>query len=242
MHKAKSDPMWALMGLLFKAHPWHGVPIGQKAPDVLTTYIEIVPTDTIKYELDKVRGHLKVDRPQKYSNLCPTLYGLVPQTYCSTRVAEYCAERTGREGIVGDSDPLDICVLSEKSITHGDILMQAIPVGGLRMIDDNEADDKIIAVMEGDAVYGDWTDIEQCPAKLIDRLVHYFLTYKDVPGAEKGTCEITDVYGREEAFEVIRRSHEDYLAQFKGIEGMLTAALRGICEEVIRTQDESVTS
>jgi inorganic pyrophosphatase len=240
MSEGKTDPMWALMGLLFKGHPWHGVPIGDDAPNVLTTYIEIVPTDTIKYELDKVLGHLKVDRPQKFSNLCPTLYGLVPQTYCSTRVAEFCEERTGREGIIGDADPLDICVLSEKSISHGDILLRAIPIGGLRMIDENEADDKIIAVMEGDAVYGEWTDIDRCPSKLVDRLVHYFLTYKDVPGNEQRSCEITHVYGRDEAFEVIRRANEDYLAQFEGIEGMLTAALRGVCEEVFHNQQDGV--
>ena len=96
---------------LFKRHPWHGVSIGAEAPALVTCYIEIVPTDTVKYELDKTTGHLKIDRPQKYSSVCPTLYGLLPQTYCGERVAEACRQRTGRPNIVGDGDPLDICVL-----------------------------------------------------------------------------------------------------------------------------------
>ncbi|MDX2034413.1 MAG: inorganic pyrophosphatase [Blastocatellia bacterium] len=214
------------MGLLFKAHPWHGVEIGERAPRVLTAYIEIVPSDTVKYELDKTTGLLKVDRPQKFSNVCPSHYGLVPQTFCGERVAERMSRRVGRDGIVGDCDPLDICVLTEKVIPHGDILLQAIPIGGLSMIDGDEADDKIIAVMEGDAAFGGWRDIDDCPPTVIERLRHYFLTYKNVPGDEPAKVEISGVYGREEALAVIESSHQDYLARFADIEGMLTAALR----------------
>ncbi|HEX8998859.1 MAG TPA: inorganic pyrophosphatase [Blastocatellia bacterium] len=223
----RPEPLWQLMGLLFKAHPWHGVAIGEESPRVLTAYIEIVPSDTVKYELDKTTGLLKVDRPQKFSNVCPSHYGLVPQTYCGERVAERLSQRTGRDGIVGDGDPLDICVLTEKVIPHGDILLQAIPIGGLSMIDGDEADDKIVAVMQGDAAFGDWQDITDCPPALIDRLRHYFLTYKSVPDSGQAKCEITHVYGREEAHEVIKSSYQDYLTRFADIEGMLTAALRG---------------
>ena len=120
----------------------------------MNAFIEIVPTDTVKYELDKTTGCLNVDRPQKFSNVCPTLYGFIPQTYCGEEVGAFCAERSGREGIDGDGDPMDICVLTEKAISHGDILVRAIPIGGLRMLDNEEADDKIVAVLEGDAVYG----------------------------------------------------------------------------------------
>lgn len=227
MNDQKSDPLWTLLGLLFKSHPWHGVPLGQEAPDVVTAYIEIVPTDTVKYELDKHTGHLKVDRPQRFSNICPSLYGLIPQTFCADKTAELCCLRTGRTGIHGDKDPLDICVLAEKSILHGDILLRARPIGGLRMIDGNEADDKIIAVMEGDAVYGSWRDVEDCPPALIERLRHYFLTYKDAPGTTTRRCEITHVYNAQEAKDVIMRSSEDYKMHFEGIEQMLTSALRG---------------
>lgn len=227
MAEEKREPLWALMGLLFKSHPWHGVSIGSNAPEVVTAYIEIVPTDTVKYESDKVTGHLKIDRPQRFSNITPCLYGFIPQTFCGEKVGEFCAAKTGREGIVGDHDPIDICVLSEKAISHGDILLQAIPIGGLRMIDRKEADDKIIAVLEGDAAYGSWRDISECPSSVIDRLKHYFLTYKNPLDSDEKVCEITDVYGAGEAHECIRRSHEDYLVRFGDIEGLLTTALRG---------------
>jgi inorganic pyrophosphatase len=227
MPDKKREPLWTLLGLLFRSHPWHGVSIGSAAPEVVTVYIEIVPSDTVKYELDKVTGHLKVDRPQRYSNVCPTLYGLIPQTFCGDRLAALSAERTGRDGVRGDQDPLDVCVLTEKAITHGDILLQARPIGGFRMLDGDEADDKIIAVLENDAVYGGWRDIAQCPPSLIERLQHYFLTYKDAPGAASRRCEIPQIYGVDEAKEVITRCREDYHASFAGIESMLTAALRG---------------
>mgnify|MGYP003694373673 CR=1 FL=1 len=119
----------------FRAHPWHGVSMGKDAPRVVTTYIEIVPTDTVKYEMDKLTGILRMDRPQQYSNVCPSLYGFIPRTLCAERVGALCSERTGRPGIQGDGDPMDVCVLTEKEISHGDILVQAIPIGGLRMID-----------------------------------------------------------------------------------------------------------
>lgn len=197
-----------------RAHPWHGVSIGAEAPDIVTAYIEIVPSDTVKYELDKESGILKVDRPQEFSNVYPTLYGLIPQTYCGDQVAEFCMEKASRSGIVGDGDPLDVCVLAEKSITHGDILLRVIPIGGLRMIDGDESDDKIIAVMEGDAIYGHMQHIHECPPALIERLRHYFLTYKDAPGARQRIAEITHVYGRDEAREIIERSRADYANLF----------------------------
>jgi len=216
-----------LMDVMFKSHPWHGVPIGPRAPEVVTTYIEIVPADTVKYELDKATGHLKIDRPQRYSNVCPTLYGLIPQTYSGERVAELCAWRTGRDGIRGDGDPLDICVLTEHTILHGDILLRAMPIGGLRVIDGDEADDKIIAVLEDDVAFGTWSDISDCPSTLIDRLRHYFLTYKSAPDAPHKDVEVTHVFDREEALELIRRSRDDYSAHFGDLEEALSRLLRG---------------
>ncbi len=198
----------------FLAHPWHGVAIGPQAPEVVTCFIEIVPTDTVKYEVDKESGHLKVDRPQKYSNHCPTLYGFVPQTYCGAAVGGFCSEKTGRPGIVGDGDPLDICVLTEKPITHGNILVRAMPIGGLRMIDNDQADDKIIAVLYDDSLYGKWRDLGDCPALVIDRLRHYFLTYKDLPGAEHRKVEVAAVYDHAEACRVIELSMVDYQKNF----------------------------
>jgi inorganic pyrophosphatase len=217
--------------LLLQAHPWHGVDSGPKAPERVNAYIEIVPTDTVKYELDKPSGLLRVDRPQRFSSLCPALYGFVPQTYCGESVAARCAERAGRTGIVGDGDPLDICVFSERSIPKGGFLLEAIPVGGLRMIDGSEADDKILAVLAGDAVYGEVAELDAIPRALVDRLRHYFLTYKQIPGegsswSKQGgwqaprndpsvkQVEIAELYGRAEAHEVIRRSQRDYCTKF----------------------------
>lgn len=214
--------MWKSMSLLLRSHPWHGIPIGEKAPNTVNTYIETVPTDTVKYEIDKSSGFLKVDRPQKYSSICPTLYGFIPQTYCGERIAEFCIEKTGRHEIVGDDDPLDICILTEKTITHGDMMLKAIPIGGFRMIDQGQADDKIIAVMHGDTLYKKWRDIKDCPQGFIDRLRHYFVTYKELPNTVDPICEITHVYGRDEAHEIINRSREDYKDKFADLAALLS--------------------
>lgn len=196
---------------LYRSHPWHGLSLGDRAPSVVNAFIEMVPTDTVKYELDKTTGILKLDRPQKYSSLCPTLYGFLPQTYSGEASAAYCMERTGRDGIRGDGDPIDLCVLTERFIVRGDLIMSVAPIGGLRIIDKGEADDKLVAVLVGDFVFGHLTDLSECPVELIERLRHYFLTYKDYPGrSEKTTIEITHTYGREEAYEVIARGRTDY--------------------------------
>lgn len=198
----------------FKAHPWHGITAGEHAPKIVTAFIEIVPTDTVKYEIDKETGFLKIDRPQKFSNVIPTLYGFIPQTYCDVEVAAFASLKSGKKIAKGDGDALDICVMSERVISHSDIILQAIPIGGFRMIDKGEADDKIIAVMKGDEVYQNWKDITDCPEGVINRLKHYFLTYKNIPGADGPTCEITNIYGAEEAQEVIRKSMQDYKTKY----------------------------
>ena len=195
---------------LFQAHPWHGVSPGPRTPESLNAYIEIVPTDAVKYELDKTSGHLRVDRPQRFSSMCPTLYGFIPQTYCGREVAELVERRTGMTGIEGDKDPMDICVLSEKTFAHGSFFLRARPIGGLRMLDGRQADDKIIAVLEDDLVYGRILEVADVAQGLIDRLKHYFLSYKQLPGEQPKKVEITHVYDRAEALDVITRSLRDY--------------------------------
>lgn len=203
---------------LFKPHPWHGISIGPRAPEAVTCYIEIVPVDTVKYEVDKASGYLRIDRPQRYSNVCPTPYGFMPRTFCGPRLAERSGERSGHPGAPGDGDPLDICVFTERDLAHGDILATAIPIGGLRMVDEGVMDDKIVAVLEGDGAYGAWREVSDCPKPLIERLRHYFLTYKADPNSPKHHERfIAEVYGREEAHEMIRRAQQDYCEQFPDI-------------------------
>ena len=186
-----------------KAHPWHGVAIGDDAPAIVTVFIEIVPSDTVKYEVDKETGYLKIDRPQQYSNVVPANYGFIPRTYCGEQIANLAGVTKG------DGDPLDILVLSEHHIPRGDIILKATPIGGLCLIDNGEADDKIIAVLNGDKVYSQYKDISELPAGIIERIEHYFLTYKSLPDAPN-VCEIASKYGRGKSYEVINAAIADY--------------------------------
>ncbi len=195
----------------WRPHPWHGLEIGPNAPQLVHAYIEITPFDTVKYEIDKETGYLAVDRPQRTSSLPPTLYGLVPRTYCGERTAQLM------EGaMVGDCDPLDICVVSERPISRAEVILKARVVGGLPMLDGGEADDKIIAVLDKDPLYEGVNDISELPVAFVERLHHYFMTYKLVPGEEDHEITINGSYGREHAEKVIRAAADDYEHEFGG--------------------------
>lgn len=191
----------------WRPHPWHGLSIGANAPEVVNAYIEITPFDWMKYEVDKETGYLRIDRPQRASSLPPSLYGFVPRTYCGSKIAELAGTRRG------DGDPLDICVLSERPIQRSEILVSARVLGGLRMIDHDEADDKIIAVIDNDPYYEGVDDLAKLSALQVERLRHYFATYKLVPG-EASPVTIDVVYDRAKALEVIRASVADYDDEF----------------------------
>lgn len=200
-----------------RPHPWHGLQIGpsEGSTEIVNAYIEIVPGDTVKYELDKDSGYLTVDRPNKLSNSMPCLYGFIPQTYCDERVAAHTRRALSSQTIDGDQDPLDICVLTERQILHGDLFLQAKVLGGFRMIDGGEADDKIISVLVDDHVFGHYNDVGEIPGQVIERLRHFFLTYKQTPKVgEKAKVEITHTYGAEEAKEIVKLAHEDYKASY----------------------------
>jgi inorganic pyrophosphatase len=220
------EPLHSLLGLVHLAHPWHGVDPGEEAPDQVTVYVEMVPSDTVKYEIDKTSGLLRLDRPQKFSSVCPAPYGFVPRTLCGAAVAGLAAARTGRSGVIGDGDPIDVCVLTDRSISHGGILVSARPVGGFRMFDGEEADDKLVAVLEADAAFGHIQDLAEVPGALVDRLRHYFLSYKDMPGAGARKVEITDAYDAREAREVLAAALEDYRALFGHLPDLVAEALR----------------
>jgi inorganic pyrophosphatase len=192
----------------YRPHPWHGLATGPEPPGLLTAYIEITPFDLIKYEVDKHSGYLRVDRPQRGSSHPPALYGFIPRTYCDHEV-----HQLSPTSIRGDGDPLDICVLSERPIARSEILVKARVVGGLQMVDNGDADDKIIAVLDNDYVYGSARDIADLPQVLVERLQHYFATYKLVP-ERPNQVRIEQVYGREQALKVIEASIRDYEAAF----------------------------
>lgn len=188
-----------------RPHPWHGLTVGEDAPEVVNVYIEMTPFDSVKYEVDKETGFLSVDRPQRFSSQLPALYGFIPQTYCGAHVGAL-SPRVDK----GDQDPLDICVFSERPIDRSDILLKARVIGGLHMIDGGEADDKIIAILDGDLAWGHARKITDIPEAFIERLRHYFLTYKMVPGEKTAKVEVDIVYGAEKAAEVIAASIKDY--------------------------------
>ena len=192
----------------WRPHPWHGLSAGADAPRTVNAYIEISPFDLVKYEVDKTTGYLRVDRPQRSSSQPPTLYGFIPRTYAGAGVG---ALMPGADR--GDGDPLDICVISERPISKTEILLNARVVGGLPMLDGGEADDKIIAVLENDPLWGQAEDISVLPSALIDRLRHYFMTYKLVPGADH-SVSIGEAYGYAHAKEVIETALEDYDIEF----------------------------
>lgn len=193
----------------WRPHPWHGLSAGPNPPATVHAYIEITPFDDVKYEIDKVTGYLQVDRPQRTSSQPPTLYGFIPRTYCGRRVGALTPAAT-----IGDGDPLDICVISERPINHPEVLLKAKVIGGLQMTDRGEADDKIVAVLANDFVYGRVDEVADLPPVLVERLQHYFSTYKLIPGAEP--VRIEPAYGRTVACRVVEAAMQDYLDLYGG--------------------------
>lgn len=191
---------------------------------MITAYVEITPFDVVKYEVDKATGYLKVDRPQQTSSSPPTLYGFIPRTFAGERVGGLCPGASG-----GDTDPMDVCVISERPISRADILLTARVVGGLQMLDGGEADDKIVAVLARDPLWADVQDMVELPEALIDRLAHYFETYKLQPGRE-ADVSIQRRYGREHAYRVIEASMEDYRDSFDPLSPDEVGG-RGPCDE-----------
>jgi len=192
----------------WRPHPWHGLEVGPNPPELVHAYIEITPYDLVKYEIDKVTGYLRVDRPQRTSSQPPTLYGFIPGTYCGTIVGSL-----SEDVAEGDHDPLDICVLSERPIDRAEVILNARVVGGLKVIDHGEADDKIIAILEKDNVWRNVKDISDLPTILVERMRHYFLTYKMVHGESKAVT-LESVYGHDHAIAVVEAAIKDYEETF----------------------------
>ncbi|HZO83575.1 MAG TPA: inorganic pyrophosphatase [Verrucomicrobiae bacterium] len=192
----------------FRPHPWHGLAVGPNPPQTVNAFIEITPFDLVKYEVDKLTGYLRVDRPQRTSSQPPALYGFIPRTLCGEKF-----RMLSPSSLRGDGDPLDICVISERPISKSEIILRVRPIGGLQMVDGEEADDKIIGVLESDYVWGNVKELTELPGALLERLQHYFETYKLIPGM-KPQSRIECSYGREHALQAIEASMEDYQKAF----------------------------
>jgi inorganic pyrophosphatase len=194
----------------FRPHPWHGLEAGSAPPDLVNAFIEITPFDLVKYETDKRSGFLRVDRPQRTSSTPPTLYGFIPRTLCGDRVAAVAGLRHG------DGDPLDVCVLSERPINRAEVILEVRVLGGLLMEDGGQADDKIVAVLKDDAIWSEARNLDALPPRLVERLQHYFLTYKMRPG-EQPTVQVRQIYGVERARTVVDAALADYRAAYPAL-------------------------
>ncbi|MFI3241704.1 MAG: inorganic diphosphatase [Alphaproteobacteria bacterium] len=148
-----------------KFHPWHSVSFGENAPDEITAIIEVPKGSQIKYELDKPSGMLKVDRILYSAVHYPANYGFIPQTYCD------------------DNDPLDVLVLCQVKVDPLS-LMRVRPIGVMKMIDQGEADDKIIAVHVDDPEYCHYTSISQLSPHILKTLRRFFEDYKILENKE----------------------------------------------------------
>ena len=188
----------------WRPHPWHGIEVGPEPPKFVNAYIEITPFDLVKYEVDKVTGYLCVDRPQRTSSMPPSLYGFIPRTLCGPNVKALSPKATR-----GDGDPMDIVVISERPITKAEVILNAKVIGALQMLDGGEADDKVIGVLVNDSIWGNVEDISGLPKALVDRLIHYFSTYKMVPG-EKNQVTIEQVLDAKQALALVDAAIKDY--------------------------------
>lgn len=169
-------------------HPWHDVDIGEDAPSLVPVIIEVPKGSKNKYELDKASGLLKVDRVLFSSVHYPANYGFIPQTYCE------------------DHDPLDVLVLGQESVVPLTI-MTARPIGVMKMLDQGEADDKIIAVHANDPEFAGYHSINELPPHRLKEVQRFFEDYKALENKEVIVEKFLD---REDALQVIRDALELY--------------------------------
>ena len=171
---------------------WHDVPLGERIPEELNVIIEIPKWSKNKYEVDKKTGLIRLDRAMKTAQDYPFDYGFAPQTYWE------------------DNDPLDIVVLTTYPLAPG-ILVEARPIGIMRMIDDGEGDDKIIAVPKNDPRWEQVNDISDLNEYTPKEIQHFFETYKQI---EKKEVKINGFEGRAEAQKAIKKSAQLYQEKF----------------------------
>lgn len=169
-------------------HPVHDVAILADIAEYVPSVIEIPRGSHLKYEVDKPTGLLRLDRVLYSAVFYPANYGFIPQTHAD------------------DGDPLDILVLMQEPVEPLTIV-RARALGGLRMTDDKGGDDKIVAVCIDDPAVAHYTDIQELPPHIMRELDRFFRDYKMLEGKRS---EVGELYGKEEALAVIRRSREAY--------------------------------
>lgn len=174
-------------------NPWHDVSIGEQAPNIFNAVIEIPKGSKNKYELDKKTGMIKVDRVLFSSIHYPANYGFIPQTYCD------------------DKDPLDVLVLGQEPV-YPLVLLQAKPIGLMRMLDEGEEDDKIIAVHANDPEYSHYSSITELPPHRIREVKNFFEYYKTL---ENKSVVVEDFLGRDDAIKSIITSIKMYDEKFR---------------------------
>jgi inorganic pyrophosphatase len=170
------------------SHPWHGIPPGDNAPRLVNAMIEIPQGSRCKYEIDKESGLLKLDRIIYSAFYYPCNYGFIPQTYG------------------GDKDPLDILVITSMPV-QAYCLMEAKVVGVMQMVDNGEADDKIIAVAANDPSVRHYNNIEELPKHFFDELRHFFQEYKKL---ENKTVVVEDLADKTTALKIIQDAIDYY--------------------------------
>jgi inorganic pyrophosphatase len=167
---------------------WHDVDLGKDVPDLFPAIIEVPKGSKTKYELDKETGLIRVDRILYSSVQYPANYGFIPKTYCE------------------DHDPLDVLVLGQEPVYPLSIVM-AKPIGLMKMVDQGEADDKIIAVHAHDPEYAHYNSIEELPPHRMVEVKRFFEDYKAL---EKKLVVVEDFIGRDEAIKIIEEAIDLY--------------------------------
>ena len=174
-------------------NPWHDVSMGSNAPEMVNGIVEIPKGSRAKYELDKESGMLILDRVLYSSVYYPSNYGFIPQTYCD------------------DNDPLDILIISQIEVVPMCIVPAKV-IGVMRMLDNGEADDKIIAVAATDMSVNHINDISELPPHAIKETRSFFEDYKKLENKE---VVIEDFLDRDAAYEIIKQSIVDYDKKFR---------------------------